>query len=125
MAVTVTHPFVSAIPDGIDTTLVRPSNWNATHSITGSIGTVTVTGGATAYPNGAVAYGVIGPVNVWGLVDDTQTPVWDIIPDTQTPTWASVLTPQTPAWAVISDTQTPTWAPVLTPQTPNWQQIAA
>jgi hypothetical protein len=35
MAVTVTHPFVSAIPDGADTTLVRPSNWNATHSISG------------------------------------------------------------------------------------------
>lgn len=35
MAVTVTHPFVSAIPDGVDATLVRPSNWNATHSITG------------------------------------------------------------------------------------------
>ena len=35
MAVTVTHPFVSAIGDGADTTLVRPSNWNATHSISG------------------------------------------------------------------------------------------
>lgn len=33
MAVTITHPFVSAIPDGVDTTLVRPSNWNASHTI--------------------------------------------------------------------------------------------
>lgn len=37
MAVTVTHPFVSAIPDGADTTLVRPSNWNATHTISGTL----------------------------------------------------------------------------------------
>ena len=37
MAVTVTHPFVSAILDGADATLVRPSNWNATHSISGTL----------------------------------------------------------------------------------------
>lgn len=28
----VTHPFVSAIADGGDATLVRPSNWNADHA---------------------------------------------------------------------------------------------
>ena len=28
----VTHPFVSAISDGGDATLVRPSNWNADHA---------------------------------------------------------------------------------------------
>lgn len=32
LARTITHPFVSAIPDGADATLVRPSNWNATHT---------------------------------------------------------------------------------------------
>ena len=26
-----THTFVSAISDGVDATLVRPSNWNAAH----------------------------------------------------------------------------------------------
>ena len=35
MTVTVTHPFVSAVPDGADTTLQRPSDWNAAHTITG------------------------------------------------------------------------------------------
>jgi hypothetical protein len=40
MAVTVTHPFVSALPDGPDTTVVRPSNWNATHSISGVLDVV-------------------------------------------------------------------------------------
>lgn len=29
-----THEFVSAVADGGDATLVRPSNWNASHSIT-------------------------------------------------------------------------------------------
>lgn len=33
MAISITHPFVSSIPDGADATVVRPSNWNATHSI--------------------------------------------------------------------------------------------
>ena len=40
MAVTVTHPFVSAIADGTDASLVRPSNWNATHSIAGILDVV-------------------------------------------------------------------------------------
>jgi len=31
--VAVKHTFVSAIADGVDATLVRPSNWNATHTI--------------------------------------------------------------------------------------------
>jgi hypothetical protein len=49
MAVTVTHPFVSSIADGVDTTLVRPSNWNATHSIAGILDVVNGgTGAATA-----------------------------------------------------------------------------
>lgn len=30
----VSHPFVSALPDGPDATLVRPSNWNAVHTAT-------------------------------------------------------------------------------------------
>lgn len=35
MTAVVTHPFVSAVVDGADATLVRPSNWNADHTITG------------------------------------------------------------------------------------------
>ena len=31
----ITHAFVSAIGDGADATLVRPSNWNAAHTDTG------------------------------------------------------------------------------------------
>ena len=35
MAKLITHKFVSAIPDGTDATIVRPSNWNDTHDVTG------------------------------------------------------------------------------------------
>jgi len=40
MAVSLTHTFVSAIPDGADTSVVRPSNWNAEHTLTGTINTL-------------------------------------------------------------------------------------
>jgi hypothetical protein len=49
MAVTVTHPFVSAIADGTDASLVRPSNWNATHSISGILD---ITNGGTGVTTG-------------------------------------------------------------------------
>ena len=39
MAITVKHKFVSAIPDGTDVTVVRPSNWNDDHTIVG-LGTI-------------------------------------------------------------------------------------
>ncbi len=35
MSVSITHAFISAIADGLDTTVVRPSNWNDTHTVTG------------------------------------------------------------------------------------------
>ncbi len=53
MAITVKHTKVSTIPDGSDTDLVRPSDWNADHTLTG-LGTmaeqnannVAITGGS-------------------------------------------------------------------------------
>ncbi len=33
MAITITHAKVSAKPDGVDTSLIQPSDWNAGHSI--------------------------------------------------------------------------------------------
>jgi len=55
MAITVTHTKVSTIPDGDDTSLIRPSDWNQTHTLTG-LGTmaeqnsnnISVTGGTMA-----------------------------------------------------------------------------
>lgn len=37
MALTIKHTFVSTKPDGNDSTLIRPSNWNADHQITGTL----------------------------------------------------------------------------------------
>ena len=37
MAITVKHSKVSSIPDGDDTSVVRPSDWNADHTLTGTI----------------------------------------------------------------------------------------
>ena len=34
MTISLKHAFVSSIPDGADTSVVRPSNWNAEHTIT-------------------------------------------------------------------------------------------
>ena len=67
MAVTVTHPFVSAISDGADATVVRPSNWNADHAITGTLdvangGTGASTASITSFNNitGYTAAGATG-----------------------------------------------------------------
>ena len=53
MTITVKHKFVSAIPDSTDTTVVRPSNWNDTHELTGlgtmaeqNASSVAITGGS-------------------------------------------------------------------------------
>jgi len=44
MAITVKHTKVSAIPDGDDTSVVRPSDWNADHQL---VGTIPVENGGT------------------------------------------------------------------------------
>jgi hypothetical protein len=49
-------------------------------SATGFVGTVTVTGAANVFPIGVVGYGLIGTVNVWGLVNDVQNADWTLIP---------------------------------------------
>ena len=60
MAITVKHSKVSTIPDGDDTSVVRPSDWNADHQLTGTVpvanggtGASTLTG--YVYGNGTAA----------------------------------------------------------------------
>jgi hypothetical protein len=67
------------------------------------LGTVVVSGGATATPTGVSATGEIGQVNVWGQIDDGQSANWQNINDAQTPTWV-----------VVGDTQTAGWQQVVT-----------
>jgi hypothetical protein len=52
MAITVKHKFVSAIPDGTDATIVRPSNWNDDHDLTGTISVANGGTGASTAADG-------------------------------------------------------------------------
>jgi hypothetical protein len=47
MALSVTHTFVSGVADGGDASLVQPSNWNATHTLTAALNKVLGTDGAS------------------------------------------------------------------------------
>jgi len=77
------------------------------------------------YPTGVVAYGLVGQVNVWGIIDDTQTPNWAAVSTPQTPLWGVVSDIQTANWQNVTTVQTPTWANVPNTQPADWQQIAA
>lgn len=54
MSLTITHPFVSAVADSGNTSLVQPSNWNANHTVVGNAtattGYVLVAQGSGAAP---------------------------------------------------------------------------
>ena len=65
MTVTVKHPYVSTVPDSADTSLVRPSNWNADHTIVGL--------GTAAELNAGVANGV-ATLDAGGTVPLSQIP---------------------------------------------------
>jgi hypothetical protein len=56
MAITVKHSKVSTIPDDADTSLVRPSDWNADHTLTG---TVPVANGGTGVSTSSGANSVV------------------------------------------------------------------
>lgn len=89
MTVTVKHPFVSTVPDGADTSLVRPSNWNADHTIVG-LGTAAelnagvANGVATLDGGGTVPLSQI-PASIQGTLSYQGT--WNAL--TNTPTLAS------------------------------------
>ncbi|CAB5214220.1 hypothetical protein UFOVP193_40 [uncultured Caudovirales phage] len=68
MAITVKHKFVSAIPDGDDSSLVKPSNWNDTHELTG-LGTMAEQNANAV----AITGGTISGVSVSGYVPTTTT----------------------------------------------------
>ena len=68
MAITVTHTKVSTIPDGDDTSLIRPSDWNDTHTLTG-LGTMAEQNANAV----AITGGTIAGVSVSGYVPTTTT----------------------------------------------------
>jgi hypothetical protein len=65
MAIVVTHTKVSAIPDGDDSSLIRPSDWNQTHTLVGL--------GTAAELNAGVANGV-ATLDSGGQVPLSQLP---------------------------------------------------
>jgi hypothetical protein len=72
MAITVKHKFVSTIPDGTDTTVVRPSNWNDTHDLTG-LGTMAEQNANSVAITGGTISGVTIPAsNLTGTVTVPQ-----------------------------------------------------
>jgi hypothetical protein len=62
MTISVTHTKVSSVPDGADTSLVRPSDWNASHTLSGvgsmaeqNANNVAITGGSINGVSGVVS----------------------------------------------------------------------
>ena len=79
MAITVKHSKVSTIPDDADTSLVRPSDWNADHALTGVIdvanggtGAATLTGLVVGNGTSAMT-AVTAPSGAVVGTTDTQT----------------------------------------------------
>ena len=58
MTITVKHSKVSAVADGTDTTVVRPSDWNADHSL---VGTVPIANGGTGQATANDAFNALAP----------------------------------------------------------------
>jgi hypothetical protein len=58
MAITVKHSKVSTIPDDADTSLVRPSDWNADHTLTG---TIDIANGGTGQTTANAAFNALAP----------------------------------------------------------------
>ncbi len=84
MTLSVLHSFVSGIPDGANTAVVRPSNWNAEHTLTA--GAETLLGNATTSS---------GPV--------TELSVPQVLAMLNTQTNVTVITVSTTPYTVSSD----------------------
>lgn len=80
MAITVKHSKVSTIPDADDTSLVRPSDWNADHTLTG-LGTMAEQDSNNVNITGGSITGVTGLVTSVGITSSatslaiTNTPI--------------------------------------------------
>jgi hypothetical protein len=74
MAITVKHSKVSTIPDDADTSLVRPSDWNADHTLVG-LGTMAEQNANAVAITGGTITGVSGLGDVVGPASSTDNAV--------------------------------------------------
>ena len=81
MAITVKHLKVSAIPDDVDTSLVRPSDWNADHTLTG---TIDIANGGTGQTTANAAFNALAPSQTGNtgkyLTTDGTNSSWSVNP---------------------------------------------
>ena len=69
---------------------------------TGHAGSVSTTASAVVTPTGVSATGATNIANVWGLIDQSQTPNYSTISTSQTPSYSAVSTSQTPDWKEVA-----------------------
>jgi hypothetical protein len=89
MALTVAHPLVSAVPDDGVAGEVGPSEWNADHSLSG---TLDIANGGTAATTAATAF-----ANLKQAASDTATGVVELATDAETQTGTDTTRAITPA----------------------------
>jgi hypothetical protein len=81
MAITVKHLKVSTIPDEADTSLVRPSDWNADHVLTG---TIPIVNGGTGQTTANLAFNALAPSQTGNtgkyLTTDGTDTSWSVNP---------------------------------------------
>jgi hypothetical protein len=80
MAITVKHKFVSTIPDDPDATLIRPSNWNDTHDLTGTVPIANGGTNATTAEDALTNLGAYPASNPAGYGTGTVTSVAATVP---------------------------------------------
>ena len=80
MAITVKHSKVSTIPDDADTSLVRPSDWNADHTLTGTVPIANGGTNATTAADALTNLGAYPASNPSGYGTGTVTSVAATVP---------------------------------------------
>jgi hypothetical protein len=68
LALTVVHPFVSGVADSGDASLVQPGNWNANHTVTGTLAPATLITGSSGAANTDAA-----PSETWQRLSSNAT----------------------------------------------------
>jgi hypothetical protein len=97
---------VSAVASTIglgDETLITNNNLSVSgFGVTVSQGSVVTESKAIIYPVGVEGEGLTKSVQVWSLINTSQTPNYTIISGNQTPNYAIISGNQTPDWEEVA-----------------------